>query len=109
MERRRYGRVPFLSRVALTPIPGGTRSEARTLDLSLGGVGVLTSGAYAVGQAVELVFFSRDSKGAEVGERVLGRVANFKADVDGNRIGIEFAAPLRETECPVLTQRLLRS
>lgn len=107
IERRRYGRVGFLCQVELSAFPDGPMLEGSSLDLSLGGVGVVTASALSVGQVVAVTFHLRED-GLDVQEKVIGRVANLKADVDANRIGLEFLEPLRETAQPVLVRRLVR-
>ncbi len=87
----------------------GRRSvEARTVDISLGGVGIALAATFARGDLVTIVF-RLDGRGrGPVEERVLGRVAYVRADVDGNRIGVEFLEPLASAACPELCRRVDR-
>jgi c-di-GMP-binding flagellar brake protein YcgR len=107
IERRRYERVPFLCEVTVTTLPGGTPVRARSLDISLGGLGLISPIAIEAGHLVELSFLVKDAARKEVREHVAGRVVNLRADIDGNRIGIEFFEPLSQAKNPVLVGKLL--
>jgi c-di-GMP-binding flagellar brake protein YcgR len=107
MNKRRYERVSCLCDVTVSVLPGGTAIAARCLDLSLGGVGLITQNTFQTGQVVALTFFLKDATKKEVRERVTGRVVHLRADVDANRIGVEFLEPLQGSQCPVLMYRLL--
>jgi c-di-GMP-binding flagellar brake protein YcgR len=107
MERRSYERVGFLCRVALAVRPGAPPLEARSVDLSMGGAGIVTSAALQVGQTVGLTFFLKDARQQEVRDQVQGRVVNLKADLDCNRVGVEFLEPLHESKNPALVRKLL--
>jgi c-di-GMP-binding flagellar brake protein YcgR len=106
-ELRQYERVGFLCKLEITPIPGAKPQPARSLDLSLGGVGAMTQAVFPVGQIVTVTFFLRDSVGGEVQDPVVGRVAHFGADEDANRVGIQFLQPLSDTEHERLVNRLV--
>lgn len=104
-ERRTYVRVPFMKAVELTVHVANQTVEARTIDISLGGVGIITQGGVIVaGQFVTVAFRLHDARLGVRVERVAGRVANFRADLDGNRVGVEFMAPLNEAEYPALVR-----
>ena len=107
MERRSYERVGFLCRVAVAVRPEAAPIEARSIDLSLGGVGLATSAALPVGQTVVLTFFLKGARQEEVRDQVQGRVVNLKADLDCNRVGVEFLEPLHESRHPALVRKLL--
>ncbi|HZU36820.1 MAG TPA: PilZ domain-containing protein [Gemmataceae bacterium] len=107
MERRRYERVNFFCRVGLTTLPGAPVREGRSTDISLGGVGLTTGGQFAVGQPVTVTFYLRDPRQGEVQDQVPGRVVNLKADMDGNRLGVEFLEPLDERRHPLLVRKVL--
>lgn len=107
MDQRRYERVEFLCRVALAVLPGGSPSEGRATDLSLGGAGILTPCSFQAGQTVAITFFLRDRAQKEVKSQVVGRVVNLRADVDVNRVGVEFLEPLDEKKHPALVKRLM--
>ena len=107
-ERRVYVRVPFLRPVTVSAPPDGRPAEARTLDISLGGVGLTCSVPFRKGQVVVVTFHLQDPKLGAVVERVEGRVANFQADPDANRVGIEFLEPLHSAANPALTRAVGR-
>jgi len=102
-EKRIYQRVSFLCRVDLTADDGAT-IEASTVDISLGGAGVVSSRFVAEGRAVTLAFHLRDRAGAPAVERIDGAVAHARADVDGHTLGIEFLAPIQKASNPLLTR-----
>jgi c-di-GMP-binding flagellar brake protein YcgR len=106
-ELRQYERVGFLCQLEITAIPDGTPQEARSIDLSLGGVGVVTPATFSVGQLVTVTFFLGDSTSNAVQDPVVGRIAHFAADVDSNRLGIQFLQPLREADHRRLVRRLI--
>jgi c-di-GMP-binding flagellar brake protein YcgR len=107
IELRQYERVGFLCKLELTAIPGGKPQPARSLDLSLGGVGVVTQSVYPIGQLLTVTFFLGDSICGEIQDPVVGRIVHFAADVDANRVGIHFLQPLTETEHRKLVNRLV--
>ena len=107
MDKRRYERVGFLCRVVLAALPNGPHSEGRATDLSLGGAGILTPCTLRRGRPSAVTFFLRDRSQKEVKSQVVGRVVNLRADVDVNRIGVEFLEPLNEVKHPTLVKRLL--
>ena len=102
-EKRIYERVGFLCRVDLKTDDGAT-FEASTVDISLGGVGVMAPRFLAAGRDVTLAFHLRDRQGAPAVERAVGRVAHARSDVDGHMLGVEFLEPLRRSSNPLLTR-----
>lgn len=107
MEKRRYERVDFFCRVLLAIQPDGPTVEANTLDVSLGGVGVMTGSVFEKGQLVTISFFLKDRSQKDITDNVMGRVANVRADYDITRVGVEFLEPLRESEHPVLVKKVV--
>jgi c-di-GMP-binding flagellar brake protein YcgR len=105
---RRYERVPFFCEAELADTAGLRRLPARTLDISLGGVGLTTAAALPRGTSVEVTFVLREGT-KSVHQHVLGRVAFAASDEDGCRMGIEFVAPVRETTHPELMRRILKA
>jgi c-di-GMP-binding flagellar brake protein YcgR len=105
--QRRYQRVPFLCPVELTALPEGKTSPARTLDVSLGGVGVLSQIGLEREHMVSVAFLLRNGQQGTVSESVLGRVAALRADDIGNVMGIEFIEPLTSAKHPALLRKLL--
>jgi hypothetical protein len=107
MDRRRYERVPFHCRVTLTPAPQGRAVAGQAIDISLAGAGIMTPATFQTGQVVTVGFLLRDRRQREVVNEVVGRVVNFKADHDANRVGIEFLTLLSEGQQPELARRVL--
>jgi c-di-GMP-binding flagellar brake protein YcgR len=108
VELRRYERVGFLGKLELTATTSGLSQPARSLDLSLGGVGAITQSVFAVGEIVTVIFFLKDTANCEVKDHVAGRVVHLAANVDANTIGIQFLNPLSEAEHPLLVGKLMR-
>lgn len=106
-ELRRYERVGFLCRLELAVLPDGVTQLASSLDLSMGGVGVITQAAFSVGQMVAVTFFLKSPNEDETKVRVIGRVVRLAADVDANVLGVQFLSPLTEAEFPRLVGKLL--
>lgn len=106
MDRRRYERASFFCRLSLAPDGAGPMFEAHSTDISLGGVGLVTSGQLSLGQLVAVTFHLADSRQPGPPNAVTGRVVNVRADMDGNRIGVEFLAPLDEKRFPALVRRI---
>jgi hypothetical protein len=106
-ELRRYERHGFFCAVELTPLSGGAPHTGRSLDISLGGVGVATDGHFEVDELLHVAFLLKDPRGADVRERIDGRVARMHADVDANMLGIQFLNPLNEAEHPRLVGKIL--
>jgi c-di-GMP-binding flagellar brake protein YcgR len=108
VERRLYVRVPFLKPVRVWAPPEDRPVEARTLDISLGGVGITCRAAFRKGQVVIIGFRLTDPRLGTVEERVTGRVANLQADDDSNRVGIEFSEPIHPSVFPALARAVGR-
>ena len=108
-ELRQYERVGFLCQLEIAPISGGKPHPARSLDLSLGGVGIITQSVYSIGQVVTVTFFLSDAERGAIQDPVVGRIAHFAADIDANRAGIQFLQPLTETEHQRLVSRLVNA
>ena len=107
-NQRRYERVPFLCNVTVTVLPSGPPIAACSLDVSVGGVGLVTQGPFQPGQLVAISFFLKDAAQKQIVDRVTGRVIHLRADVDGNRVGVEFLEPIEESQHPELMRRLLK-
>ena len=107
IENRRYERVSFMCKLELTAMPDGEPQPARSLDVSLGGVGAVTEATFDVGETVTVTFFLKDSAHREAKDQVVGRVARLAADADANTLGIQFLNPLTEAEHPRLVSTLM--
>ena len=105
-EKRNYQRVSFICRVDLTA--DDATIAASTVDISLGGAGVASPRFVVAEKVVTLAFHLRDRQGAPAVERVAGRVAHARADVDGHLLGIEFIEPLRKASHPLLARAVER-
>ncbi|HVC92477.1 MAG TPA: PilZ domain-containing protein [Pirellulales bacterium] len=86
MEQRRYERVDFLCDLELTAARGGATRPARSLDLSLGGVGAVTPSSFEFGELVTVAFLSKDSAQREFKDEIASQIVDFAADVDTNRL-----------------------
>ena len=106
IERRQYQRVPFLCEVAVSALPAGRVIAARSLDISLGGVGLVTEGSLEPGQLVNLRFTLKDKTQKHVPAELVGVVANLRAQPEGNHIGVKFLEPLSEAKNPHLYQKV---
>jgi hypothetical protein len=106
MEKRRYVRLNFFCELTVTPMPVGQPRPARSMDLSLGGVGLFAKYFLDREQIVQIDFHLRDEKHRESIERVMGKVAYSRSDEDGTRIGVEFFKLINEADSPILAKRL---
>jgi len=106
IEQRRYERVAFFCPLRLTVLPDGPTVPANSFDISLGGVGLATGASLPQGQSVSVRFQLKNAAGKPVEEIALGRVAYVRADEDGNRVGIEFLEPIRDSAQPELSRKL---
>jgi hypothetical protein len=98
--------MPFFTRVMLTLFPGGGPVEARSFDISVTGVGLVSSLSLAVGQVVRLAFHLRDRSGRAVVEEILGRIVHTRADEHGNTLEVQFLATPDTQTTPVLLEAL---
>jgi len=105
---RRFERIQFFCEVSLTVLPDGPTVEAHSVDISLGGVGLVTQAAVGMGQTVALGFSLRDESGKNIVNRVLGRVAHLRAEPDANRVGVEFLEVLSASVSPQLSNKVLK-
>ena len=105
-ERRVYERVPFFRPVDLSVPPDAPSIEARSFDVSLGGVGLAVPAGRAVpvGTAVAVTFHLTDRRRGAFDERILGRVVHARSEADCTRVGIEFAEPVHPSAYPGLSR-----
>ncbi len=67
----------------------------------------MTGAVFTPGQQVSIVFHLPDTTlKKKIDVEVTGRVVNLNADVDANRIGVEFLEPLGASRAPELVERL---
>jgi c-di-GMP-binding flagellar brake protein YcgR len=109
-DRRVYERVPFFCQVVVAARPGAYATEARTVDISLGGVGVFCAGTLFLrpGSSVSVTFRLADPHQGFCEEVIMGKVANAAADSDGCRYGIEFLDPIKPSTHPRLARAVDR-
>jgi c-di-GMP-binding flagellar brake protein YcgR len=105
IERRRYERVPFFADVRLRTVENARPLPARTTDLSLGGLGLVTTTALDPGEHVTVVFSIPGSRTRRMAE-IVGRVVSLSADSETNHMSIEFVEPLSLARAPELVNRL---
>jgi hypothetical protein len=106
VEQRRYERKPYFCPVHVLALEEGKTVQGRTFDISIGGVGVATDISFKRGQTVTVCFHLPSGASEPIYEDVIGRVAYCQADEGGNRIGVEFFAPIRASIQPALTDRI---
>jgi hypothetical protein len=98
-ERRRFERKPFFAAVTIKTASCAS-IEARSNEISLSGVGLISATPIAAGEAVALTIRVPGPDG--VAERVSGRVASLRFDDDCAVIGVEFSSPLDRLTTPAL-------
>lgn len=101
-DKRRFGRAPFLANVTVELLSGDSVIDARSVDVSLGGVGLISPTPIPAGEQVVLTFHLKTASGTTT-ERIPGRVANLRFDDDASIVGVEFSAVLDRNAAPVLT------
>jgi c-di-GMP-binding flagellar brake protein YcgR len=104
IERRRFVRVPFYASVKVTP-SDGRAIEARSFDISVGGVGLIGTPAPGVGQVIQMEFSVVVRPGVVTVEAVLGRVMHVK-DIGATALGVEFLDPL-DDRTPALLGKVM--
>ena len=108
-DRRRFERVQFFCEVSIAILPDGPTISAHSVDVSLGGAGLVTQVAIELGQSVALSFSLGNQSGEEIENRVMARVVNFRADPDVNHIGVEFLELLSHSRNPHLLKKFLKT
>jgi c-di-GMP-binding flagellar brake protein YcgR len=102
-DRRRYERVPFLTRAELFVMPDGPAFAADVTDLSVGGLGVLSPRAVEQGARVKVEVAIPDGGGTEA---IVAKVVHQRITVEGNFLGIEFMELLSKSYNPLLWEAL---
>lgn len=98
--------MPFFAGVTVTLSPCGRTIEARTFDISLGGVGLICPTMVAVGQILSMAFRLADRSGGAVIEVVHGRVCHSRSDEGATTVGMQFLSPLGRRTTPILVARI---
>jgi c-di-GMP-binding flagellar brake protein YcgR len=106
LVQRRYERVAFYCGLQLTALPNGPTIPARSLDISVGGVGITSDTLLNRGQTVRVRFHLHNESDEWTDEDVLGRVTYSCADENENRMGIEFLETIQESTKPALAHQL---
>src|SRR6185312_15185204 len=106
MEKLRYERVSFFCRMTVAPLAGGAGFEARSVDISLGGVGIASRTLVPVGQFITASFHMRTAAQEDVVEQVFGKVVRVVSDIDGHLLGVDFVAPLQAARTPELCRKV---
>jgi hypothetical protein len=106
IDLRRYERVAFYCRLQLTVLPNGPVGPGNSFDISIGGVGITTALLLECGQQVSIRFYLHNGRSEEVHADVLGQVAYCQSDENGNRVGVEFLAPIQNATQPVLAKKI---
>ena len=102
-SRRRFERMPFFANVTIRSQSGGPSVKGRSIDISLGGVGLVSESPFPVGKLVDLTFHLSTPKGI-VNEQVSGRVACVRFDDNAAIVGLEFSTILAREATPELTR-----
>ena len=102
-NRRRYVRVPFLQPVSIVACDGRSFG-ARSTDISNGGVGITCRASFRLGDEVGVVFRLKDERLVVRVERVPCLAVNFVADLEADRVRIEFNKPLHSSTTPTLAR-----
>jgi hypothetical protein len=102
---RKYERATFLCQVSMSA-GGGAAIQTSSVDISLGGVGLISPVLVQMGQAVTLAFHLKNSAHVPIVEGVQGRVVFIRSEVDGHRLGVEFYEPLHRSRNPHLTRKV---
>ena len=106
IEQRQYQRVQFFAKVTLTPA-GGKTIEGNSIDLSLGGIGVMSPKFIAVGQTVSVGFQTTDrAKGKIVVEEAMGKVIRTRSDEQCTLVVVQFLEPLSRALNPRVVAKL---
>lgn len=105
-QRRIHERVPFFCPVWAVPKNGGLSAEARSFDISPGGVGLSTAGSMPAGTGTLMIVTPRlhHPKHGRREEPVVGRVARMNTDDGGILLGIDFLEAIRSETHPRLTR-----
>jgi c-di-GMP-binding flagellar brake protein YcgR len=102
-DKRRFGRAPFFANVTVELLSSSSAIDARSVDISLGGVALISPMPVPIGEHVVLTFHLKTSSGMTT-ERISGRVVNLRHDDDASIVGVEFSAVLDRNAAPVLTR-----
>jgi c-di-GMP-binding flagellar brake protein YcgR len=105
---RCYQRVTFLRGATIRRPSVGAAIEARTVDISIGGVGLVAPKPLTVGEVVTDEFPLEGPDRRALVEGVAGRVVHSAFDLDGYKVGVEFLEPLSHRSSPELSRAVER-
>lgn len=106
IDKRQYQRVQFFAKVTLTPA-GGKAIEGNSIDLSLGGIGVMSPKFIAVGQTVTVGFpMPGRASGNVVVEEAMGKVIRTRSDEQCTLVVVQFHEPLSRSLNPRIVAKL---
>lgn len=108
-ERRRHERVPFLAKARLRLGPQGPEWQARSLDLSDGGVCLFAPAMLEVSARVEISLRLRGEEETVWSEPQAATVRRCQVEPEGNRIAFEFDSLISDSGDPRLAQALARA
>ena len=108
-ERRGYIRVPFFTKVVVLPQAATASVEsAHSIDISLGGVGLVCQSALPIGQPVSLTFYLPTATGEVPQGPVPGRVTGVRFENNTSILGVEFDHTLERRLVPELVRAVER-
>jgi c-di-GMP-binding flagellar brake protein YcgR len=102
-DRRRYERVPFLTRAELLVMPDGPGFAADITDLSVGGLGLLSPRAVERGARLRVEVSLPDGSGSET---IVAKLVHQRITVEGNFLGLEFMELLNKSYNPLIWDAL---
>jgi c-di-GMP-binding flagellar brake protein YcgR len=105
--RRQFRRVPFRAQVTVNLSPHLASVEANVLDISLGGIRLLSSEPISKDMGIVLAFQFRNHLDAK-SERISGHVIHVRMDDDAWEVGVQFDHALDPQSTPLLTQAVAR-
>jgi len=107
-EGRRFIRVPFFTKVVVLPQAATASVEARSIDISLGGMGLVCQSALPIGQSVSLTFYLTTTTGEVPQGPVPGRVTGVRFENNTSILGVEFDHTLERRLVPELVRAVER-
>jgi hypothetical protein len=107
-EVRRFVRVPFFAKATLAVLFEAQVIEARSIDISLGGVSLACPTPLPIGQLVSLTFHLTTGETRSEERPVSGRVSHLRFDDDAAIIGVEFTPTLDRMVMPALVRAIER-
>jgi c-di-GMP-binding flagellar brake protein YcgR len=107
-DTRRCVRVPYFGKVTIVDPPNEAPIEARSIDISLNGVGLVSPKPLPVNTLVTLQFHLTNPNGTPTAEQVSGRVAYVRFESGTSVVGLEFLPVLDRLSPPVLVRAIER-